>query len=57
MGGGSVLLENDSYPIGDGIKGNLSRETSSYPGRNGAGGSMCRANGLDNPAKCGGLCY
>ena len=39
----AVLLKAASYPMDDGCRGKLSRATSSYPGRHGAGGSMSQA--------------
>ena len=39
----SVLVKTESYLMGDGRWGKLSRETFSAPGRHGAGGAMCRA--------------
>ena len=36
----AVLLKTEYYAIADGRRGKLSRETSSYPGRHGEGGSM-----------------
>ena len=36
----TVLANDESYPMGDGRRGKLSRETSSCPGRHGAGGAV-----------------
>ena len=39
----TFLLKTEPYPMEDGSRGKLSRETSSYHGRHGAVGSMCLA--------------
>ena len=39
----TVLSKADPYPMEDGRRGKLSRETSSYLGRHGAGGAMGQA--------------
>ena len=39
----TVLVKAESYPMGVGRRGKLSRKTSPSPGRHGAGGAMCQA--------------
>ena len=39
----AVIVKAESYPMAEGRRGKLGRETSPYLGRHGTGGSMCQA--------------